>query len=276
MRRCSQLLFYLVDVLLLIIALSGGLSATAAILLYLAVLSIIGADSCTEINVENTFVSVMVYQRCSRPRRQFAVEIPVENDFIFSLQRVFASSGQLALFATMSTWIAWMYVVVGVVSAAAMVATASFDVLATAEEPSAPLSFVRWHLFPVFVLALGTISHACVAFYHLYCPDDVTCSLNCQARTNAALSIALGLAAVAVSATDATDESSRCRQDASQRCEHLKLALSIAFSVDALLLMIVSIGLLRPARGVDKEPRTPASTPKCIGFSSPQLPTKTV
>ncbi|KAH9097941.1 hypothetical protein LEN26_016877 [Aphanomyces euteiches] len=120
------------------------------------------------------------------------------------------------------------------------------------------------------------MSHAYVAVYQLYCPDDAIYSLNCQTRANAALSIALGVAAVAVSATDATDESSRCRKDASQRCEHLKLALSIALSIDALLLMIASIGLLRPARGIDMEPKTPASTPKCIGFSSTQLPTKTV
>ncbi|KAH9097940.1 hypothetical protein LEN26_016876 [Aphanomyces euteiches] len=178
----------------------------------------------------------------------------------------------------MPTWIVWMYAVVGVVSAATSVATAYFDILATSEDPSAPRSYIRWYLLPVIALALGTMSHVYVALYQLYCLEGVTCCLKYLACMNAALSIALGVAAVAVSATDATDESSRCRKDASQRCEHLKLALSIALSFDALLLMIASIGLLRPARGLPAASHQDslAHDPRSSNAKVTALPTRSI
>ncbi|KAG9412090.1 hypothetical protein AC1031_017720 [Aphanomyces cochlioides] len=152
----------------------------------------------------------------------------------------------------MSTWMTWTY-------AAAVLASVTANAVALSwinytEHSKAPQS-----------------SALCLSR-----DEDVACGLKCQICTNAAFAIALVLVAVSMSTIDTTDESSRCRKEASQRCDHLKLAMSIFCSVYALLLTIASIGHVLPAREVDTKPRTPESTPKCIGFSSPQLPTKTI
>ncbi|KAH9113539.1 hypothetical protein AeMF1_012274 [Aphanomyces euteiches] len=165
--------------------------------------------------------------------------------------------------------------------AAAILASATangvaFTLVFYTEHAKAPQSSAHLYSLLAYFVSLGANLHACFAWFYLCSDGDVASGLKCQIWTNAAFAIALVLVAVSMSTIDTTDESSRCRKDASQRCAHLKLAMGIFCSVYALLLTIASIGHLLAAREVDTKPRTPEPTPKCIGFSSTQLPTKAV